>query len=110
MSKVDDYINEINNELYAPDEPFNSTPSQVERFLEDMVWNDLKVFILDRINILRERLEQEDDINQIRLIQGSIAELKHVLLMPGLMIEHIQTEEHNRKVERELKEGETDAS
>jgi hypothetical protein len=101
MSKVDKYIEEVNMRLYSPDEPFKSSPNQVERFLEDVTWNDLKMFIHDRIDILRERLETEDNINTIRMLQGSIVELKQVLIMPALMIEHIETENINKEQEGE---------
>lgn len=110
MNKVDKYIEEVNMRLYSPDEPFKSSEKQVERFLEDVTWNDLKLFIHDRIDILRERLETEDNINTIRMLQGSIVELKQVLIMPALMIEHIQAEEQNRKIEQQSKEGEQNAS
>lgn len=109
MSKdrINKYMEEVQARLNKPDRLPKSSLNQVERFTEDIVWQDIKDLIIDNIEYLRERLEVEPELDNIRLLQGGIMELKRVLEYPMHLHEHIQQEMENREIESEtnIKEG-----
>ena len=92
--------------LYS-EEDYRATPSDWERFLESSVWHDIQLFILDRVELNRNTLEQTDDerrryaeetkgyYESSDILRGRNREARDILLAPGEIL-------------KELREGEED--
>lgn len=108
---IKQYLEEIHKSLNKPDKVPKSSLNQVERFTEDIVWQDIKDLIIDNIEYLREKLEIESDIHKIRLMQGGIMELKRMINAPVHLYEDIERRMEDREVESEInqKEGDNNA-
>jgi len=97
---------EIIEKLLRPtfkDTPFESSKKQIENFLRESVWRDLKTVLTAYLVELYNQFEQADTIESFKTIQGSIAVLKTVLSLPEDILLELDTQE---EIDKQIKEKE----
>lgn len=67
-----------------------SSIDQVKDFKESAVWTDLSLLLTERIDLMRDVLEGELDIEKIRVIQGQIKSYREMLDLPTVLAEAIK--------------------
>jgi hypothetical protein len=66
---------------------------EVERFKSSRVWKEITRIQSERREGLKDDLCIEGDIDQMRILQGRIAEINDFLELPDLLLEEIKAEE-----------------
>jgi hypothetical protein len=85
------------------DTPFESSRRQIEDFLREPVWRDMKTVLTAYLVELYNQFEQADAIESFKTIQGSIAVLKTVLTLPEDILLELDTQE---EIEKQINENE----
>lgn len=53
------------------------------------MWSDLHNILTDRLRVVRDALEQEENMDQIRMLQGASDQLRYMLSLPDQIIEEL---------------------
>jgi hypothetical protein len=74
----------------SPDEPLESSPSQIEEFKKTSVWRDMLRWLSAREENLSEALANAQEMGEIRKAQGAYRNVKDVQRLPDLLLEEIE--------------------
>ena len=66
-----------------------SSLKNFEDFKESIMWSDLHKILTDRLKVVRDALEQEENMDQIRMLQGASDQLRYMLSLPDQIIEEL---------------------
>ncbi len=66
-----------------------SSLKNFEDFKESRMWIDLHNVLTDRLRVVRDALEQEENMDQIRMLQGASDQLRYMLSLPDQIIEEL---------------------
>lgn len=78
-------------------EQLQSSIAQVTDFKESVVWTDLTLLLTERIDLMRDMLETELDVEKIRVIQGQIKAYREMLDLPTIVIQAIEIQNEELK-------------
>ena len=89
------------------EQEYKATTSQWVEFLRSSIWNDLQLFIADRIEVNRDMLELTDEERRVAvnsrdsvfenadIIRGRNREAKMILFAPEEILKELQENEEN---------------
>ena len=80
-----------------------SSPEAIEAMVETAAWKDVIRLMKDRIDYLRELMDNESDILEIRLMQGEIMSLKNFTISPDTLIGHLVLDKQMSNTKEEKK-------
>lgn len=86
MSKED-----VDKSLHELDKSLVSTISNLKDFQESAVWQDMKAYLNDSTEVLHVHLEKAASIEQIKYIQGQLANCRLILDWPERTIQELET-------------------
>lgn len=70
-----------------------SSVGAIKELQNNNAWKDVLALLRDRIQLLREQMDEESEILSIRLIQGEILALKNFTKSPDTLIHYLQLDE-----------------
>lgn len=77
---------------------FNSSSFQVKEFIEGFIWKDMKYLLEDMRDDIRNKLETENEIEEIYRFQGRADVVLLMLNLPETLLNNLEMEA-DKKVE-----------
>jgi len=78
---------------------FVSTASEVQAFLDGPVWRDMSAMLEQKLELLRGSVDTLMGVEDLRLIQGQIAEVKELTDLPHILLDELQLNERQKQEE-----------
>lgn len=83
------------------DVPLRATPHMYKEFQKSAIYHDIMNLVEDRISLLQSDLEGAETIEEVRDLQGRIAELRSVLAYPEYLAQRAEMEREQEQNEEE---------
>jgi len=84
---------------------YRSSPAHFTEFLDSVVWADMKVVLEGMAFALQIQLENADDINTVKNLQGALRMVRFMQSLPDEILDEMHTQEEIDKLQEEENEN-----
>lgn len=89
---------EDNKFRHPDDQPLRASVNEIQSFMEDNpVWTDMKEWMGERKELLKQQLRQADTMEDVRGIQRALDQIDDLILLPQRFLQEQKEEQRIQK-------------